>query len=69
MRPNKESIGNAITNLMKETGLSFRQLAEMTGITHVSIWRYAKGECEPKLSTLYKIADAFGVDILYFLGK
>lgn len=60
------AVGGLIANRLKELDMTQRELAEITGITEVSISRYIKGDREPRGSTLYEIAKALKVDLNYF---
>lgn len=46
-----------------ENGMTQAMLAEATGITPANINRYIKGEAEPRLYTLWRIAQAFGCEL------
>lgn len=52
-----------------DTGYSQRELSEMTGITQVTISRYANGLRIPSATNLKAIADALGVGIEYFFAE
>lgn len=56
--------GERIKQLRKARGLSAEDLAEATGISPATIYRYENGSTEePKSSMLRKIADALSVDV------
>ena len=46
-----------------------RELADRLGIKQPSYIRYEKGESEPSLENLVKIADAFDISVDYLLGR
>jgi len=49
--------------------LTQRKVAESLGITQPSYIRYEKGDSEPTLENLVKLADLFDVSIDYLLGR
>lgn len=56
--------GERIKQLRKARGMSAEDLAEATGISPATIYRYENGSTEePKSSMLRKIADALHVDV------
>ena len=54
---------NKIKELLEEKGISQRELAEMVGITEVSMSRYINGERTPKAPIAMKIARVLDVNI------
>lgn len=58
-----KTLGKNIRYYRKEKGYTQEQLAEITGISKMSIRRYETGERQPKIETVQKIADGLGVDI------
>ena len=59
---------NIIVELMKQEGLSQKELAEKINVTEASMSRYIKGERIPRIDVLVKIASVFNVSIEYLLG-
>ncbi|MDN5277920.1 MAG: hypothetical protein PWR01_1885 [Clostridiales bacterium] len=57
-----------LQELLDERDMTQRELAERIGVTEVTISRYIKGERKPRIDTVGKIAEAFGVSIDYLLG-
>lgn len=55
--------------LRQEAGLSQQEFANRMGLSKSSINMYERGEREPSLDTLDRIASFFGCDIDYLLGK
>lgn len=55
--------------LRREKGISAKQLADMVGVSEVSITQYENGKRSPKKATLLKIADALGTSVEYLNGK
>lgn len=62
-------LGIRIKELRKQKGLTQQQLGDLIGITKVSICCYENGTRTPNLDTLLDMADIFGVDISYLVGK
>lgn len=62
----RERIGLQIAHLRKAKGLSQRDLAELTGLNYVNIWKIEKGKYSVGLDILSKICSALGkrVDIV-----
>lgn len=50
-------------------GMTQNELAKVIGYSSLSYARYEKGECEPDISTLCKLADYFNVSVDYLLGR
>ena len=58
------------THVLKEKGITQRQLASMTGITQAAISQIATGTSDPSMSTLVKIANALDIPLRdLFSGK
>lgn len=60
---------NRIEILRKNANLSRRKLALKTNIPEANLRRYEAGKTEPKLETLEKLADFFGVSVAYLIGE
>lgn len=60
---NKKSVGERIREARKENNLSVRQLAELSGMDHQTIYAYEQGRVEPKLISAAKICEALNVSI------
>lgn len=58
-----------LKQLRQSKGLSQMDLAKLLKISKSSVNMYERGEREPGLETLEKIADLFNVDLDYLLGK
>lgn len=65
----RQLIALRIKCALGDTGYSQRELSEMTGITQVTISRYANGLRIPSATNLKAIADALGVGIEYFFAE
>ena len=57
------NFGFALRELRQEAGLSQRELAERIGSTQSAIARMEKGEAEPRVSTLEKLAEALNREL------
>lgn len=55
--------GSVLRRLRQHAGLSQRELAERIGSTQSAIARMEKGDAEPKLCTLEKLAEALNRDL------
>lgn len=56
----EREIVRMIINGREATGMTQKQLAELTGISQADISRYETGNGNPTVKTLNKIASAFG---------
>jgi ribosome-binding protein aMBF1 (putative translation factor) len=59
----ESNFGFVLRELRQRAGLSQRELAERIGSTQSAIARMEKGEAEPKLCTLEKLAEALKRDL------
>lgn len=55
--------------LRKEKKLTQEEAAKESGIVLRTYCRYEKGDREPAASTLWKLADFYGVSIDYLVGR
>ena len=62
------TLGEKISNLRKEKGLSVKDLAEMCEVCPSSISHYEKGKQEPSFFVMSCIATALGASLDYFAG-
>jgi transcriptional regulator with XRE-family HTH domain len=62
-------IGEKITQLRKEKGLSQTELAEAISASREAISKYERGEAVPSVEVAAKIADVFEVTLDYLIGK
>lgn len=53
--------GNKLAALLKERGMSQKELAEAACLTPASVSRYVNGEREPRALTVVALADVLGV--------
>lgn len=58
-----------LKDLRKQRKLSQAELAEMIGVTQVTMGRYESGEREMPYQTLFQLSDFFGVSIDELLGR
>lgn len=57
------AIGQRIKELREAKGLSFRQLAELSGVNHANIYKMEKGELNPSIGVLTRILEPLGANI------
>ena len=57
------NLSSKLDKLLKENGLSQKDLAEMTGLTQSAISHYIKGDRVPRGDNLFKIAEALWVSV------
>lgn len=55
------AVGENIKRIRKEHGLTQEELGKKIDVTGVAIMRYEKGQREPKLETIEKIAHVLGI--------
>lgn len=63
-----ELVADRLSALLKQKGLSQKDLADKTGITPAAISRYANGERAPRAIMLAKIAKALDVEPVDLTG-
>jgi len=56
------SFGNNLKRRRKEKDLSLRQFAALADIDHAMIDRYERGETNPSLTTIGKLAEALEIE-------
>jgi transcriptional regulator with XRE-family HTH domain len=61
-------LGKRISDLLKQNGLSQKELAEKIGVTNASMSRYINGERIPKGPVVASIAGVLHVEAEYLLG-
>lgn len=59
----REKIGQQISEIRREKGLTILQLAEMTGLDNSNIGKIEKGRYNVGIDILGRIADALGVEL------
>lgn len=63
------NIGERITQLRKEAGISRDELGKRVGTSGAIIGRYERNEMMPSFEVAYKIADALGVTLDFLAGS
>ena len=58
-----------LKELRESRGLTQKEVAEIIGYSEISYARYEKGEREPDISTLCKLAEYFNVTVDYLIGR
>ncbi|HEY4112173.1 helix-turn-helix transcriptional regulator [Puia sp.] len=57
-----KEFGKNLKSIRKAKGLSLRQLAASSGVDHVQISLYEKGESNLEMTTVVDLAEGLGVD-------
>ena len=63
------NVGTRLRQLREERTISMRGLATKSGLSANALSMIERGKTSPSVSTLYKLADALGVDITAFFGE
>ena len=63
------NVGNRLKELREERKISMRGLAMKSRLSANALSMIERGKTSPSVSTLYKLADAMGVDITAFFGE
>lgn len=58
-----------LRELRKEKGLSQSQVADLLGCNQTAIGKYERGQLEPNIFALKKLADFFECSVDYLLGR
>ena len=58
-----------IKKLRMARGMTQNEVVKVIGYSSLSYARYEKGEREPDISTLCKLADYFNVSVDYLIGR
>lgn len=61
--------GERIQRLRKGAGLSQQALGERLGITSVAVSKWERGQSQPDIPTLTRLADLFGVTLDELCGR
>ena len=61
-------VNTRLLNIIKEKGITQKELAVILNTTEASISRYVNGLREPRLSVVCKMAKALNVSLDYLLG-
>lgn len=62
-------VAKRIKELMEEKSLNQVKLAEELGVTQGMVSAWALGKKLPSIASLWRLADYFGVDIDYLVGR
>jgi len=62
-------VAERIKELMKDGELNQVRLAEKVGIKQNTISSWLSGKKQPSIESLWRLADYFGVDIDYLVGR
>lgn len=63
------NLGDKISELLKESGMTQRELASKIGSTEMTVSRYVRNERQPKAEVLSKIAEALNTTTDDLLGR
>ena len=63
------SIGGKIVQLMKQEGMTQKELADKINVTEASMSRYLKDKRIPRIDVLANIAKVFNVSIEFLQGE
>jgi len=63
------NVGDRLRELRESHKISMRGLAVKSGLSANALSMIERGKTSPSVSTLYKLADALGVDITAFFGE
>ncbi len=63
------NVGKRLRELREERNISMRGLAAKSGLSANALSMIERGKTSPSVSTLYKLADAMGVEITAFFGE
>lgn len=66
MMLNSKTIGNKIAQARKNSNLSQAELAQQVAISAQAVGKWERGESQPDISTLNRLAEILGVDLNYF---
>lgn len=58
-----------LKELRQINNLTQSQLADKLGCNQTAIGKYERGDLQPSIETLFKLADIFGCSIDYLLGR
>lgn len=58
-----------IRDLRKQKGFTQQQLADIVGVSNVSLSNYERGVQTPDIETLSRLADALGVSVDTLIGR
>ncbi len=65
----KQIFSNRLTEAVKMSGKSYRELADHLGINKATVSMYVHGKAFPSLPTFYEISEFLDVSSDFLLGK
>ena len=65
---NPESVGQLISKLRKEKGMTQQELADKLQITDKAVSKWERGLSCPDMSILPQVAEILGVNVVYLLS-
>lgn len=68
-RQNENQLGNRISELRREAGLTQEQLAGMLGVTYQAVSKWETGNSYPDISLLPRLSEIFHVSLDSLFGK
>lgn len=57
------SVNDALTEAMREAGMTDKVLASMVGLKRQAVWSYRQGKTVPRVDVAIRIAKILGVDL------
>ena len=66
---NKEEFTTRTNEILKERGITQKELSKMSNITEASLSRYLSGDYVPRIDVVRNIAIALGVSVSYLIGE
>ncbi len=63
------NVGQRLRELREQRNISLRKLAAKSGLSANALSMIERGKTSPSVSTLYKLAEAMGVNITAFFGE
>ena len=64
-----KNLPSCIKSRRQNIGLTQKQLAELVGVTDVTICRWESGQREPIWSDFVKLCEVLGMELSWFIGK
>ena len=64
----KYKFAERFKELKMESGLSNEKLGKLLGVSHMTVCRWENGQTDIRSQELIKVAEFFGVGVLYLLG-
>ena len=64
-----KTIGERIVFLREELDITQTQLAEMVGLTKMTLYKYEKDKCEPRSEIISRLSDALNTTADFLIGR